>query len=92
MSHEEGIKWTEKAAEQGHMMAQYELNSTYSQGQSTAVAKDVSKAAYWYERATEQGNRHAGAARGRRSGHPRRPPGLAENIAYRLTAAKQARS
>ena len=46
-----------KAAEQGDSTAQYMLGFCYAKGEG--VAQDKTKAAYWYEKAAEQGDEMA---------------------------------
>ena len=50
----ESASYFEKAAELGHMGAQYALGEQYSEGRG--VARNGKKAAYWYKRAAEQGH------------------------------------
>lgn len=45
-------RWYEKAANQGHAKAQYELGCLYDYGRG--VEKDEAKAFYWYEKAAQQ--------------------------------------
>ena len=56
-SYSKAAYWWEKAAEQGHRGAQFNLGICYSDGKG--VEQSYSKAAYWYERAAEQGNSDA---------------------------------
>jgi len=50
-------KWLRRAAEQGHVIAQYRLARMYSEGQG--IAKNAEEAEKWYRKAAEQGNRSA---------------------------------
>lgn len=45
--------WYEKAAAQGHIVAQFYCGNMYNKGIGTGV--DKAKALYWYEKAAEQG-------------------------------------
>ena len=45
--------WYEKAAEQGNVMARYNLALMYYKGEG--IEKDYKKARYWFERLAEQG-------------------------------------
>ena len=56
-SYSKAAYWWEKAAEQGHSNAQFNLGICYSDGKG--VEQSYSKAAYWYERAAEQGDSKA---------------------------------
>jgi uncharacterized protein len=53
----EAARWFRKAAEQGHVDAQYNLGDAYYYGQG--VPQDYAEAAWWYRKAAEQG--HASA-------------------------------
>jgi TPR repeat protein len=53
----EAVKWTRKAAEQGHPGAQYNLANFYDEG--VGLPKDALEATRWYRRAAEQGEVHA---------------------------------
>ena len=46
--------WFRKAAEQGHVLAQYKLGAMYDQGEG--VPKDQAKAVEWWNKAAAQGN------------------------------------
>jgi TPR repeat protein len=48
---------TQKAAEQGNAIAQFNLGILYGQGKG--VPQDYPKAAFWYRKAAEQGNANA---------------------------------
>lgn len=48
----EAVKWYQKAAEQGHALAQFNLGVMYSLGRG--VPQDDTKAAHWYEKAAQQ--------------------------------------
>ena len=49
----EAIRWAKLAANQGHVLAQYNLGIIYSNG--NGVAPDDTEAARWYELAAQQG-------------------------------------
>lgn len=49
----ESFKWSRKAAEQGHALAQYNLALSYANGEG--VAKDEKQAVQWFSKAAEQG-------------------------------------
>jgi TPR repeat protein len=49
----EAVSWYRKAAEQGHVQAQYELAVKYHSG--NGVTEDSVEAASWYRKAAEQG-------------------------------------
>ncbi len=49
--------WYEKAAQQGHSRAQYDLALMYYEG--LGVEGDLQKACYWYEKAAQQGHKWA---------------------------------
>ena len=49
----EAAEWLEKASNQGHAKAQYNLGRCYYNGQG--VVPNYEKAAYWYEKAANQG-------------------------------------
>ena len=51
------VFWHKKAAEQGHMQAQYELGLLYMKG--VGVGKNEKMACYWFEKAAEQGDIYA---------------------------------
>ena len=48
------LKWFERAANKGVVVAMYRLGAMYEQG--IGVAKDPAKAKAWYERAAQRGN------------------------------------
>ena len=54
---QKALKWTRKAATEGHAPAQFTLGNKYARGQD--VTQDHQQAARWYARAAEKG--HAGA-------------------------------
>lgn len=54
-NHEKAFYWYQKAAEQGHVGAQYALEYCYTKGIGTT--KDLRKAKYWYERANNNSRR-----------------------------------
>ena len=56
-SYSKAAYWLERAAEQGHSSAQYNIGFYYSQGQG--VEQSYSKAIYWYKKAAEQGHSKA---------------------------------
>ena len=56
-NYDDATRWYLKAAEQGHMWAQYKLGYIYNYGKG--VSKDNGEAIKWYRKAAEQG--HAGA-------------------------------
>ena len=49
----EAAEWFEKAANQGHAKAQYNLGGCYYDGQG--VVQNYKNAAFWYEKAANQG-------------------------------------
>jgi len=53
----EAVKWYQKAAEQGHALAQFNLGVMYSLGRG--VPQDDAKAVQWYEKAAEQDDKDA---------------------------------
>ena len=53
----EAAKWYRKAAEHGHVGAQYSLGVCYSSGEG--VNEDEVEAAKWYRKAAEQGHAEA---------------------------------
>lgn len=57
----EAVKWYQKAAEQGHYQAQYELGMMYYQGQQ--VPQDFVKSYTWLLLASAQGKKEAVKAR-----------------------------
>jgi TPR repeat protein len=52
-----GLKWILRAAEQGHIGAQYFLGAELATGEN--VRKKLSQSAYWYGRAAAQGHSEA---------------------------------
>ena len=52
--YKKAFEWYQKAAEQGHDTAQYELGNHYYYGHGTE--KSYIKAFEWYMKAAEQGN------------------------------------
>jgi len=56
-SFEEAASWCRKSAEQGYVLAQYQLGVMYAKG--LGVLQDDAEAAAWYRKAAEQG--HAAA-------------------------------
>ena len=50
----EAAKWYRRAAEQGHVVAQFHLGNMYHRGEG--VAEDHAEAVRWYRRAAEQGH------------------------------------
>lgn len=55
--HQEGIEWFRKAAEKGHVQAQFLLGTMYDSGKD--IAQDRAEAAAWYRKAAEQGHTQA---------------------------------
>jgi len=55
--HLQGLEYFKKAAEQGHMNAQFILGSLYDKGED--VLQDRAVAAKWYRKAAEQGHAQA---------------------------------
>ena len=53
----EAANWYRKAAEQGHVEAQYKLGGMFEHG--WGVQKDYTEAVNWYRKAAEQGNAQA---------------------------------
>jgi tetratricopeptide (TPR) repeat protein len=53
----EALKWYRKAAEQGHVSAQYNLGVMYGKGEG--VTQDYAEALKWYRKAAEQGHAKA---------------------------------
>ena len=53
------IYWYTKAAEQGHIQAQYFLGKLYNFGEGEEVRQDFKLAVYWLTKAAEQGHVHA---------------------------------
>ena len=56
-SYSKAAYWLERAAEQGHSDAQFNIGFFYSEGKG--VEQSYSKAIYWYKKAAEQGNSSA---------------------------------
>jgi TPR repeat protein len=48
--------WYTKAAEQGHVFAQYSLGNLYRYSYNAEFCRDYDQAVYWYKKAAEQGN------------------------------------
>ena len=51
------VEWYVKAANQGHTWAQNNLGNCYEKG--LGVAKDITKALYWFAEAAQQGDKRA---------------------------------
>ena len=60
----EAVKWYRLAADQGNVIAQYNLGVCYANG--TGVAKNDAEAVKWYKKAAAQGDEDAIAALKRR--------------------------
>ncbi len=58
----EAVRWYQRAAEQGHAVAQFNLGLMYDGGEG--VAHDDIQAVYWYRQSAEQGNASAQNALG----------------------------
>ena len=56
-SYSKAAYWWEKAAEQGHGDAQFNIGVCYYEG--NGIKQSYSKAIYWYKKAAEQGNSDA---------------------------------
>ena len=56
-SYSKAAYWWEKAAEQGHGDAQFNIGVCYYEG--NGIKQSYSKAIYWYKKAAEQGNSSA---------------------------------
>ena len=56
-SYSKAAYWWEKAAEQGHGDAQFNIGVCYYEG--NGIKQSYSKAIYWYKKAAEQGNSKA---------------------------------
>jgi CHAT domain-containing protein len=56
-NYEEAAKWFRKAADQGHMKAQYALGQLYEAG--LGIVKDRHAARRWFEKAAAQGHKQA---------------------------------
>ena len=52
----QAVYWYTKAAEQGHVQAQYELGSEYLFSGDDEVPQDYKQSVYWYTKAAEQGH------------------------------------
>ena len=52
---DKALKWTEKAAQQGHILAQSHLGMMYSKGCGDKVTKNLFEAYYWTALAAKQG-------------------------------------
>ena len=67
----QAVYWYKKAAEQGHVQAQYDLGSLYQFDGSGEVPQDMKQAVYWLTKAAEQGFVHAQYSLGQmyQSGH-----------------------
>ncbi len=55
--YDEAVKWYKKAAESGHLKAQYRLGYMYSVGEG--VSQDFYESGKWYKKAAEQGDSEA---------------------------------
>ncbi len=55
--HSKALEWFQKAATQGHAMAQFRLGIMYEQGAGTP--KDMTKAIFWYQKSASQNNPNA---------------------------------
>ena len=53
LNYEEALKWYQKAAYQGHIIAQYNIGVFYHKG--LGVTQDYKKAMEWYKKAANQG-------------------------------------
>jgi TPR repeat protein len=53
------VYWYKKAAEQGHVNAQYSLGSLYRYSYDKEVPRDYKQAVYWLTKAAEQGHADA---------------------------------
>ena len=53
----QAVTWYRRGAEQGHVVAQYNLGERYYDGKG--VPKDEEQAAAWYRKAAEQGHARA---------------------------------
>ena len=60
-SHAEAFKWAALAANQGHVLAQYNLGIMYARGDG--LPKDYLQAYFWLSLAAARGNRPAANAR-----------------------------
>jgi hypothetical protein len=56
-SYEEAVLWYRRAAEQGDVLAQFNLGVRYDNGQG--VQQSYKEAAWWYRRAAQQGHARA---------------------------------
>ncbi len=52
----QAVYWYTKAAEQGHVQAQYELGRLYLFSGDNEVPQDYKQAFFWYTKAAEQGH------------------------------------
>ena len=52
----QAVYWYTKAAEQGHVQAQYELGRLYLFSGDDEVPQDYKQSVYWYTKAAEQGH------------------------------------
>ena len=59
--HAEAVKWFRKAAEQGHISAQYRLGLRYVRGRG--VPKNIVQAYMWWSLAALEGHQKAGGFR-----------------------------
>lgn len=57
---DKALKWTEKAALQGHTLAQSHLGTMYSKGCGETVTQNLFEAYYWTALAAKQGLQFAG--------------------------------
>jgi TPR repeat protein len=55
--HKQCVSWFQKAADQGHIEAQYRLAASYQNGIGTK--KDFDQAIYWAKKASKQGHKNA---------------------------------
>jgi len=51
-----GFFWNEKAARNGHIIAQFEIGRDYVSGVEQTCKKDLNKAKYWLEKAAKRGD------------------------------------
>jgi soluble lytic murein transglycosylase-like protein len=61
----QAVYWYIKAAEQGHVNAQYKLGSLYLDGDGKEVPQDLKQAFFWYTKAADQGHYFAQENRGK---------------------------
>jgi hypothetical protein len=52
----QAVYWYTKAAEQGHVNAQYYLGNIYNEGNGEEAPRDCKQAIYWLTKAAEQGH------------------------------------